>query len=183
MTALWYVMREPRSWEPPENSLRLTDALNDYFTNEEKEYVLSKNNKQAAILFLQSKHIRKLKEPEHIWEFAFLELEALLETLFALQGKSERIKNFPYPRQYATLEHNFTFIILLLLPFGIVSAFAEMRLQLADSFPQVSEYFIWAAIPICGIVSLVFQTMDRIGRTDKNPFEGTANDVPISTIS
>ena len=29
----------------------------------------------------------------------------------------------------------------------------------------------------------MFHTMERIGRTGENPFEGTSNDVPISTIS
>ena len=28
-----------------------------------------------------------------------------------------------------------------------------------------------------------FQTMERIGHVGENPFEGTANDVPISTIA
>jgi len=29
----------------------------------------------------------------------------------------------------------------------------------------------------------IFHTMEKIGRTGENPFEGSANDVPISTIS
>lgn len=33
------------------------------------------------------------------------------------------------------------------------------------------------------MVAWVFHTMERIGRTGENPFEGSANDVPISTIS
>ena len=38
-------------------------------------------------------------------------------------------------------------------------------------------------IPFYIIVAWVFYTMERIGRTGDNPFEGTANDVPISTIA
>ena len=33
------------------------------------------------------------------------------------------------------------------------------------------------------VVAWVFHTMERIGRTGENPFEGSANDVPISTIA
>ncbi|MBV1887892.1 MAG: hypothetical protein KUG51_01240, partial [Urechidicola sp.] len=33
------------------------------------------------------------------------------------------------------------------------------------------------------IISWVFHTMERIGRVGENPFEGSANDVPISTIA
>ena len=57
-------------------------------------YVLSKTNKAVAVLSLQSKHLRDLKEKGLVWEFSFLELESVLAELFNLQGKSERIKNF-----------------------------------------------------------------------------------------
>jgi putative membrane protein len=43
--------------------------------------------------------------------------------------------------------------------------------------------FVWFAIPFYVIVAWIFHTMERIGRTGENPFEGTANDVPISTIA
>ena len=87
------------------------------------EYVLSKSNKQTALLYLQSKHIRQLKEQGLIWEFSFLELENILQELFTLQGKTERIKNFPYPRQYASLSYYFVQIFILFLPFAIYSPF------------------------------------------------------------
>ena len=119
MTALRYAMRTRKSWETqhkaktnrewsnmihiPEEVSTLDDNLMMYLSEEERKYVLSKSNKQAALLYLQSKHIRELKEKGLIWEFAFLELENILESLFTHQGKSERIKNFPYPRQYASL--------------------------------------------------------------------------------
>ena len=56
---------------------------------------LTKKNKPAALLYLQSRHIRRLKEQGTLWAFSFLKLEEILEELFNLQGKSERIKNFP----------------------------------------------------------------------------------------
>ena len=199
MTSLRYAMREPRSWEVfsqhrtnkewadaiciPEVVQELQQELSNYLSESELEYVLSKKNKAAACLYLQSSHLRKLKEQGNLWEFSFLELENLLEELFSLQGKSERIKNFPYPRQYATLSYYFVWLFLLLLPFGLVPEFAEIGAKLTSRFPEIGQYFIWAAIPFCGIVSWIFHTMMRIGTVGENPFEGTANDVPISTIS
>ena len=50
-------------------------------------------------------------------------------------------------------------------------------------FPFISNYFVWLAVPFCGTVSWVFSMMERVGRVGENPFEGTANDVPISTIA
>jgi len=199
MTALRHAMRQKKPWEvvteektnkewkdmvsPPEWKSNLEDDLMPYLSNEEKAYVLSKNNKQTATLFLQSKHLRQLKEQGLVWEFSFLELENILQELFSLQGKSERIKNFPYPRHFASLNFYFTWIFIVLLPFAIVPQFADLGSKMVDQFPVVGQYFTWAAIPFCMIVSWVFHTMERIGRTGENPFEGTANDVPISTIA
>ena len=52
-----------------------------------------------------------------------------------------------------------------------------------NSYPIIGKYFVWLTIPFSVIVSWVFHTMERIGRTGENPFEGTANDVPITTMS
>ena len=133
--------------------------------------------------YLQSNHFRQLKERGLIWEFAFLELENLLQELFALQGKSERIKNFPYPRQYSTLSHIFVWMFLLLLPLAVIPEFAKVGLNLAEASPIAGQWFVWGAVPFCTVVSWIFHTMERIGRVGENPFEGSANDVPISTMS
>ena len=199
LTALRHAMREPRKWEIfekhktnrewsrkahiPERVTTLEDDLSDYLEPDELKYVLSKNNKAAALLYMQSKHIRELKEKLLIWEFAFLSLENLLEELFTLQGKIERIKNFPYPRQYASLSNYFVWTFLLLLPLGLVPEFADIDEGLLVDFPKIGSMFIWLVVPFCGIVSWVFHTMMRIGTVGENPFEGSANDVPISTIS
>lgn len=199
MTALRHAMRQPKPWEhamlektnrewedkvkPPERKISLEEDLRPYLSEEDLAYVMDKNNKQTATLYLQSNHLRRLKEQGLIWEFAFLNLESVVEELFTLQGKSERIKNFPYPRHFASLNHYFIGIFTILLPLGIVPQFANIGMALEKQFPVFGHDFIWLAVPFCVIVSWVFHTMERIGRTGENPFEGTANDVPISTIS
>jgi len=45
------------------------------------------------------------------------------------------------------------------------------------------ELFVWLSIPFYVVVAWTFHTMERVGRTGENPFEGTVNDVPISTIA
>jgi len=91
--------------------------------------------------------------------------------------------NFPYPRHFATLNHYFMWVFVWLLPFALVPQFAEIGSEIAQKVPIIGQYFIWLAIPFYVIVAWVFHTMERIGRTGENPFEGSANDVPISTIS
>ena len=197
MTALRHAMRVPKSWEtafnqktnkewdlrPPERESSLETDLKPYLSEEDFAYVMSKNNKQTAMLYLQSHHLRSLKEKGLVWEFSFLQLEGVLEELFTLQGKSERIKNFPYPRHFATLNHFFMWIFVLVLPLALVPQFAEIGVELSDKYPMISNVFIWFSIPFYVVVAWIFHTMERIGRTGENPFEGTANDVPISTIA
>jgi putative membrane protein len=174
-----------REWglKPPEKEIELEADLRPYLSEEDLKYVISKSNHQTAILYLQSHHLRSLKEKGWIWEFSFLELEGVIEELFTLQGKSERIKNFPYPRQYATLNHYFMWLLLLLLPMAVIPQFNEIGKNMAENYPVLGSVFMWFSIPIYLAVAWTFHTMERIGRTGENPFEGTANDVPISTIA
>jgi len=197
MTALRHAMRAPRPWEtvmshksnkdwgmhPPEKDTTLQKDLEPYLSAKDFEYLMSKDNKQTALLYLQSHHLKELKEQGAIWEFSFLELEGILQELFTLQGKSERIKNFPYPRQFATLNHFFMWIFVLLLPLALVPQFAEIGTEIIENNLLIGKLFVWFTIPLYVIVAWVFHTMERIGRTGENPFEGTANDVPISTIA
>ncbi len=199
LTALRYAMRAEKPWEGanshktssewrnmihiPEDRETLQNELTKYLPLSELDYVMAKGNKASAVLFLQSKHLRKLKDEGVLWEFSFLNLEDVLQEMFNLQGKSERIKNFPYPRQYSSISGLFITLFLGLLPFGIVPEFAKIGLDFKASFPGLEESFVWFSIPFCAMVSWVFHTMERIGRAGENPFEGSPNDVPISTIA
>lgn len=199
LTALRHAMRQPRTWEtlmnertnrewssmitPPEKKISVEDDMKTYLSDEDLRYVMSKDNKQTAVLYLQSAHLRKLKEQGLIWEFSFLEIESLVKELFDLQGKSERIKNFPYPRHFATLNHYFMWIFVALLPLALVPQFMEIGSRISDDLPLIGSLFIWLSVPFYLAVAWVFHTMERIGRTGENPFEGSANDVPISSIA
>jgi putative membrane protein len=197
MTALRHSMRASTPWEttvnhrtnqewnirPPELESTLEEDLKPYISDSDFDYTISKNNKQTALLYLQSHHIRKLKDQGVIWEFSFLEIEAIIKELYSHQGKSERIKNFPYPRQFATLNHYFMWVFVLLLPLALIPQFAEIGNEVIDKNPLIGKLFVWFTIPFYVIVAWIFHTMERIGRTGENPFEGTSNDVPISTIA
>jgi ion channel-forming bestrophin family protein len=199
MTALRHAMRISKPWEtvilektnkewskmmhPPEWDSTVDKDMKPYLSNQDLDYVMTKNNKQTAILYLQSHHLKNLKDKGLIWEFSFLQLEGVIQEMFTLQGKSERIKNFPYPRHFATLNHYFMWIFVLVLPLALVPQFAEIGNEISETRPLAGSLFIWLSVPFYTIVAWIFHTMERIGRTGENPFEGSANDVPISTIS
>jgi putative membrane protein len=199
LTALRHAMRVKKSWEVfvesrtskewyekvvlPERDRSVEEDLKPLLSQDEYQHVLGKTNKAVAIMALQSNDIRELKERGLIWSFAFLKFQDLLVDLVALQGKSERIKNFPYPRQYATIGHDLVRLLILLMPMGLIPQFARIGESMSDSYPIAGEYFVWLAVPLIVTVAWIFHTMFRIGTTGENPFEGSANDVPISTIA
>ncbi len=206
MTSLRHALRKPKSWEMSminssdreymedveirERKYTLEQELEGYLSSEELKHVLQQQNKQAACLNLQSKHLRKLKENNLIWEFSHLDMESLLFEMFTLQGKVERIKNFPYPRQFATLNLFFVWIFILLLPLGVIPVFDEIGGNIIKQYGTnssliefIGTHFVWLAIPFSVIISWIFFTMERIGEVSENPFEGIANDTPITSIS
>lgn len=199
LTALRYAMRKGKEWETflqyrtnrewynathvPERDIPFEEAMKNLLSDDEWNHIQQKTNKPAALLALQSKHIRQLKEKGVIWEFSFLELEGILARLFEHQGKSERIKNFPYPRQFATLGYDFVKLFAYIIPLGVVPEFSKLGGEMSTSYPLIGQYFVWVAIPFTTLVSWVFNTMQRIGTSGENPFEGSVNDVPISNIA
>ena len=120
LTSLRHAMRQSRPWEEflehktnrewadkmhiPERESTVEEDLKPLLSQQEYEYALQKTNKATAIIFLQSKQLRILKEQGIIWEFSFLELENILKGLFELQGKTERIKNFPLSSSICNIE-------------------------------------------------------------------------------
>ncbi|MDN3641295.1 bestrophin family ion channel [Lutimonas halocynthiae] len=198
LTALRYAMRTKKPWEAsyesmhkkekftyqvPEHESPLEDEIKPYLSKVEYEKVMAAANKPNAIISLQSKHLRTLTDEKKIWDFSLLNLQQMLQELTSLQGKSERIKNFPYPKQYASIGYHFVHIFMWLIPMAIIPAFSRIGLEIADVNPFVGTYFVWLNIPFTVVVIWVFNTMLRIGLAGENPFEGSPNDVPISNIA
>ena len=204
MTALRHALRGKRPWETTstnksdqehmsninvrEYEYTLEDELDSYLSEDEKRYVLSKTNKQAACLNLQSRQFKELKLEGLIEDFRHMEFKNIIAEFFTLQGKAERIKNFPYPRQFATLNSFFVWIFVFLLPFGLMHEFRKIGELLATNHTDsnylfIANHFVWLTIPFSVAISWIFYTMERVGDVSENPFEGMSNDVPITTIS
>jgi ion channel-forming bestrophin family protein len=42
---------------------------------------------------------------------------------------------------------------------------------------------VWLVIPFSVLISWVYTSLEQVGESTENPFEGNANDVPISQMS
>ncbi len=214
LTALRYQLRQPKIWEVninarhnkryrdnhytiPEMDESIEDALSPYLSEQERKEILAKGNHASQILGLQSRRLKEMMDQGLLEDFRHMELANMLKEFYTLQGKSERIKNFPYPRQFATLNQYFIWIFIILLPFGVMNEFetigqtflAEMMAHehqagfLHSLFDMIGREFVWLSIPFSALISWVFLTLELISEHTENPFEGGPNDVPISDLS
>ncbi len=186
--ALRFQLRAPRAWEhtikvynkefrahfsvDEQDGNTLADALTAVVSEDEKALVTSRSNVATQLIAQQSRDLRELHAQGLLHELRHVEMQNMLVDLYGQQGKCERIKNFPYPRQYATLNLMFVRLFTGLVPFGMLGEFAKQ-----------GSGFVWLTIPFSALVSWVFMMMERIGEATENPFEGSANDVPITAMT
>jgi putative membrane protein len=195
LTALRYQMRDSRAWETaskkhnieyqdfytiPERETPLETELAKYMSADELMYILTTKNRAAQIMSLQSKTLKDLFANKEIDSFQFVEMQRMLKDLIDHQGKSERIKNFPYPRQFATINSFFIKLFCIMLPFGMLKEFDKLN-ETIDGIMKGN--MIWLVIPFSVLISWVYTSLEQVGESTENPFEGSANDVPISQMS
>lgn len=195
LTALRYQLRATRNWETtdkphnreykqyytiPEKETPLEKELLKYITKEEVENILPKYNKAVQLLSLQSIALKNLNKEGLLEKFRFLEMHTMLREFSSHQGKSERIKNSPYPRQYATINTLFVKLFCLLLPFALLGEFNNFNDDIAG---VLKGNMVWFVIPFSVLISWVYTSLEQVGESTENPFEGSANDVPISQMS
>ncbi|MEL6133776.1 MAG: bestrophin family ion channel, partial [Bacteroidota bacterium] len=107
-------------------------------------------------------------------DFRHMEMQGLLTEFYTLQGKCERIKNFPLPRLYASLSIYFVYIFIFLLPLGLLSAYSDADLP---------KYMIWGVIPFTTLLAWIFWMMEGAGDYSENPFEALAFDIPMTSLT
>lgn len=137
----------------------------------EFEKTIGYQNTATQLIDYQSQDVRAIREDDLIDDFRHMELQRVLADLLTHQGKAERIKNYPLPRQYANCGSIFVRIFLLLLPIGIASEFSSL-----------GAYGVWWSIPFSVLVGWVFYTMESIGDFSENPFQSMANDIPMFAL-
>lgn len=193
LTALRFQLREPRAWEnmdDPRNVEysrnyhiaekidKLEEVLAKYLSADELSYVLIKKNKATQLMALQSSHINKLFASGSISDLQLQSLQNAITVFYDNQGKAERIKNFPYPRHFSSIATIMLNLFVFLVPYGLLNDFNKL-----GNGTLIEGYSIWLNIPFAILLTWVFNSLDVVGESSSNPFEGNANDVPITNIS
>lgn len=191
LTALRYQLRESRTWENmtspanaeyarhyviSEKTVPLAQELARYLPAGQLPSLLLKHNRAAQLIAEQSRHLNSLRGT--VGETQLLQLQAAIAAFADLQGRVESVKNFPYPRNFSSATTILLGIFVLLVPLGMLGEFNSLG---KGTF--LAPYSIWFNIPFSALLIWVFVSLERVGESSANPFEGSANDVPISEIS
>jgi ion channel-forming bestrophin family protein len=159
-----YSYNETSQEEIIEDSNDYADAC-AFLSTEEFQHFIHKKNPPNYLLEQQGKDLRMAFERGWLSDYRFVKLEETLVAFNHIQGRSERIKNTPFPRQYSFFSRVFVFIHASLLPFVFV------------------EDLGWATIPVSVIMSFVFLCLDLLGERTEDPFENRLEDVPMTALS
>jgi putative membrane protein len=194
LTALRYQLRSPRIWENagkvanveyrkyyriPEWETPLEQALARYLPQAEIASFLHAGSRATWLLGTQAATIKRLLDAGEISNAFYLELLGSIRGFFAQQGRAERVKDYPYPRQYEVINKLFVRTFCLLLPFGILTEFEKLNASVSG---VMHGNMIWLVIPFSTMISWMYLVLEQVGESTENPFEGNPNDVPMAQI-
>jgi len=191
LAALRYQLRAPRPWETagrganaeyrkqrfdvPEAEVPLDAELARFLPEADRQ-----DPRPVRLLAAQSETLRDLYAQQQLAVLHHTEMEKTLKDLFDQQGRAERLKNFPYPHQYAAIHRYFVRAFVVVLPFCLVREFDRLGDGGRGLF---AGHMSWLAVPFSMLVGWMYLALDLVGESTENPFEGGANDVPISQMS
>ncbi len=137
---------------------------------EEFKWVMARQNHATQLVQKQGLRIAEGTRDGFITESRYLEvLDETLTSLYDLQGKAERIKNTPLPRQYDYFPRVFLFLFVTLLPSGMITELEKV-------------HSAWMVIPLATVFSYVFYVLMRVGEFNEDPFENRFSDTPMTAL-
>ena len=149
----------------------LVDDLKHFIPEQEITPLLKVANPATQLLDSQSEEIKKLYKSGVIDSYKHVSLQNVLTRLYAEQGKCERIKNFPFPRQYASSCYFLVMLFIYCIPLAFVG-----------EFDNLGHDYSWLTVPFTMVVGWVFYTIDLVGDLNENPFAGLDNDIPMHSL-
>lgn len=159
------------------NALRL-QLRNQNEWNQIEEFILDKNefdvlllkkNIATQIIQIQATILKDLMLLGLIDDFRHMQIDNTLTELYNLQGKAERIKNTPLPRQYDYFINMFLGVFVTLLPFTLIESLSLLGIA-------------WSVIPLSALISTCFYVVAAVAAYNEDPFENRFSDTPMTAL-
>jgi len=191
LTALRHQLRTPRPWETVHRGANAEYRRRRFVVPESEASLGSElarllpesecaDPRPLRLLAAQGETLRELLARQQLAVPHHVEMQKTLKDLLDQQGRAERLKDFPYPRQYAAVHRYFVWAFVAVLPFCLVREFDRLN----DGLHGVlAGQMAWCTVPFAMLVGWMYLALDLVGESTENPFEGGANDVPLSQMS
>jgi putative membrane protein len=157
------------------NTLRLSlrgqhdwQEIQPYLSMEEYQDMMKQENKPGYLMLMHGRSLYEAMANSTLQGFDSFQLEGTLAQLTAQEGLAKRLKTTPVPRQYDYFTRLFIYLLILILPFGLLSLLTAGQ--------------TWLVIPFAILLSFVFAILERIGAVNEHPFENRITDVPLTAI-
>jgi len=145
--------------------LNPTEGTENFISETDQLTISQHNNKPLAILQLNAKDIKELRQNDKIDTFTQLHLDSTLTRLCDAMGKAERINGTVFPSTYRLFLH---FIIYLFV------------VTLSISLQDVRMIF---EIPLLLVISASFFLIEKSAFHLQDPFKNRPSDVSVSAIA
>lgn len=149
-------------------SLRKQDTsktLKRYLSPNEIEYTRGHSNVPNALLDLHASDVKKAYEEGHINEFQQIQIDSTIVELCNSMGKSERIKNTVFPRNYNLLLQIIIYTFATILPFSLI------------------EYPLLIEVLLNVTITSIFFLIEKTAIYKQDPFENQPTDTPMTAIA
>ena len=140
------------------------DSLATFLNPQELIWLKDRKNRPTQLLRVQAERLGELSGEGFFDSFRHIAMARTIGTLYDSQGKCERIKETPFPRQYAESSRILVWIFVLLMPFGFVQDFG------------------WLTIPFGVLAGEAFVAMEAVGELTEHPFDFLDTDVPMLAL-
>jgi putative membrane protein len=141
-----------------------TDNLDGLISQEDLNEIKQHNNKPLALLQLNGKDIKQLKETNQLDIFSQLQLDNTLVRLCDAQGKCERIKTTIFPVTYRLFLHGIIYLFVITLAVSL----------------RVDGLF---ETPLLIAISTAFFLLEKSAKHMQDPFENKPTDTAVTAIA
>jgi putative membrane protein len=156
------------------NALRLSlrgqdswDELAPFLDADELSDLMNYANKPTRLDTTQAVRLAGVIGTDTAQQILLLRFDSTLNSLYALQGGCERIKNTAFPDEVRFISRGLVWLSAIAVPVAFLSSDRHIR-------------FIEVVAVI--VISLSFMVVEQLGASLKNPFENEDNDTPMTAL-
>jgi putative membrane protein len=149
-------------------SLRGEDPLENMDQLLEEEDIIQvarQANKSLAILELNARSLKLLKEENQLDSYSHIQLDNTLVRLCDAMGKAERINTTVFPVTYRLFLHFAIYLFVIVLSIAL---------------RNVKPLF---EIPLLVLISAIFLLLEKTAFHLQDPFRNRPSDIPVTTIA